>query len=237
MAGKTDVPTLCRKLVSNPYFFETVLTLLVLNALCLGADAMPEVAAQHERIIAGLLILSQTAFVLEITVRICACAPYPLRFFSKPWNTFDFTVVALSLLPSVGSLAIVARLLRLLRLVRFISVSAALQNFVSSRVHGLATLLSASLMLLMFGYIMSLAGFYLFAATLPGWSDLGEAAMNVANLITFRLTFSSAQARTLLSFAVGAAYLVLLYAGALGLVLLAVRELRGVQASAAREPR
>lgn len=236
MAEKIAVPTLCRKLASNPYFFETVLALLVLNALCLGADATPAVAAQYEPIIAGLLILSQAAFVLEITVRICAFWPHPLRFFSKAWNTFDFTVVALSLLPSVGSLGILARLLRLLRLVRFISVSATLQNFVNGRVHGLATLISATLMLLMFGYIMSLAGFYLFAATLPGWSDLGEAVISVANLIAFHLPVSSAKARSLLSIPVGAAYLVLLYTGAVGLIPLAVSEFRGVRGSVAREP-
>lgn len=234
-APRTDLPTLCRTLVANPYFFETVLALLVLNALSLGADATPAVDARYGELIDRFLILSQGLFVLEITVRICAFAPHPQRFFAKPWNAFDFTVVALSLLPAIGSLGILARLVRLLRLVRFVSVSATLQSFVTGRVHALAILLSAMLMLLMFGYIMSLAGFYLFAAHLPGWSDLGTALASVGRLVAFRLPTSAATANRLLSIPVGAVYLVLLYAGLLGVMLVAVSEVRGFRASTAGE--
>ena len=49
------------------------------------------------------------AFVAEILIRIAAFGTRPWRFFLDGWNVFDFSVVALSLLPAAGPFATVAR--------------------------------------------------------------------------------------------------------------------------------
>ena len=237
MKSDTYMIALCRRLVEDGRLVEAVLAMLVLTALCLGAEATPGLATNYGGLISGLLGLSQAVFVVEMAIRLCAYAPHPLRFFLKPWNTFDFTVVAISLLPSIGTLGLVARLVRLLRLVRFLSVSSTLRTFVSGRAHGLSALLSTILMLLLFGYVMALAGFYLFAGRLPGWSELRECVSSAAGLLTFWRPASAAQAHQLLSMPAGMIYLGVLYAGVLVLVALTVTEVRNHRASPTGEER
>lgn len=228
---------LCRRLIEDGRLVEAVLAMLVLNALCLGAEATPALATHYQGLITGILAFSQAVFVVEMAIRLTAYAPHPLRFFLKPWNTFDFTVVAISLLPSIGTLGLVARLVRLLRLVRFLSVSATLRTFVSGRAHGLSALLSTILTLLLFGYVMSLAGFYLFAASLPGWSELRESVASAAGLLAFWRPTSALQAHRLLSMPAGVIYLGVLYGGVLVLIAVSVTELRIHQTrSIAEEP-
>ena len=226
---------LCRRLVEDGRLVEAVLAILVLNALCLGAEATPALATNYQGLITGVLVVSQVVFVVEMAIRLCAYAPHPLRFFYKPWNTFDFTVVAISLLPSIGSLGLVARLVRLLRLVRFLSVSATLRTFVSGRGHGLSAVLSTILTVLLFGYVMSLAGFYLFAANLPGWSELSESVASVASLLAFWRPPSALH--QLLSMPAGAIYLGVLYAGVLALIAASATEVRIHRGTPAGEER
>jgi voltage-gated sodium channel len=227
MTGRAAIFVRCGKLVGRPSFSETGLILLVLTALGLGADATPSIEAQHGDLVSVLLLLCQIGFVLEILIRVGAFAPHPKQFFQRPWNVFDFTVVALSLLPSFFGLGLLGRLLRLLRIVRLVSVSAMLRTFVGGRVEGPAAVLSGILILLIFGYIMSLAGFYLFAAHLLGWSDLAEAGANVVHLLTFWRSTSIETLRQLASEGAGIGYLCVLYLGVLSLVTLTVIELRG----------
>jgi voltage-gated sodium channel len=215
-----------RKLVEDGRLVDVVLAMLALNALCLGVEATPALAGSYAGLISGILVFSQAVFVIEMAVRLCAYAPHPLRFFYKPWNIFDFTVVAFSLLPSIGTLGLVARLLRLLRLVRFVSVSATLRTFVSGRAHGLSALLSTILTLALFGYVMALAGFYLFAPTLAGWSDLAQSVMSVIGFLAPWRPGAASLAHQLLTLPAGAIYLGVLYAGVLVLVTLSVLELR-----------
>jgi voltage-gated sodium channel len=228
---------LCRRLVEDGRLVDVVLAMLVLNALCLGAEATPTLATNYAGLISAVLVVSQAVFVVEMAIRLCAYAPHPLRFFLKPWNVFDFTVVAISLLPSIGSLGLVARLVRLLRLVRFLSVCTTLRTFVSGRAHGVSALLSTIMTLLLFGYVMSLAGFYLFAAHLPGWSDLGESMASVANLLALWRPTSALQAHLLLDRPAGAIYLGVLYAGVLVLLAVSVMEARIHRPSPAGEER
>ena len=60
-------------------------------------------------------------FLVEIIIRMFSYEK-PLLFFNKNWNIFDFTIVALSLIPlELLNAVIVARLLRVFRLLRIIS--------------------------------------------------------------------------------------------------------------------
>jgi hypothetical protein len=121
--------------------------------------------------------------------------------------------------------------------VRFLSVSATLRTFVSGRAHGLSALLSTVLTLLLFGYGMSLAGFYLFASSLPGWSELSESAASVAGVLAFWRPPSALEAHQLLSTPAGAIYLGVLYAGVLVLIAVSVMEMRIHRATPAGEER
>jgi voltage-gated sodium channel len=178
---------LIRSISANEHFPDTVLVLLVILAMTMGAEATPPLAARYGELIGTLLVVLQAAFVIEILIRVLAYLPRPQDFFGRFWNSFDFTVVALSLLPAIGGLGLVARLLRLTRLIRIVSVSGALRSFSSGRTHGAAAVISAVLMLGLLWYVMALAGFYLFAASSSGhWTSMASGLTNVGKLLVIQ---------------------------------------------------
>jgi voltage-gated sodium channel len=228
---------LAKRIASNAHFFDCVLALLIINALLLGAEATPDVAAEYAGLISATLAVLQIAFVIEILIRVAAFAPRPQDFFRDHWNSFDFVIVALSLLPAIGVPGLLARLVRLLRLVRLVSVSDTLRGFASGRVHGAAALVSASLMTGIFFYGMSLAGFYLFAATSDGrWSSMAAASSTVFNLLTLQHIAPIISARTSVN-AAAWAYIAVLYAGELAILGITLHHFRRGPATASANSR
>jgi|HubBroStandDraft_2_1064218.scaffolds.fasta_scaffold29706_2 voltage-gated sodium channel len=178
---------LIQRISANQHFPDIVLVLLVILAMTMGVEATPSIAAGYGELIGTVLSVLQVAFVIEILIRVLACLPRPQDYFRRFWNSFDFIVVALSLLPAIGGLALVARLFRLTRLVRIVSVSGALRSFSSGRSHGIAAVISALLMLGLLWYVMALAGFYLFAATSNGhWATMASGLINVGQLLVIQ---------------------------------------------------
>jgi hypothetical protein len=178
---------LIKAISANEHFPDVVLVLLVILSMTMGAEATPSIATRHGELIATILVALQAAFVIEILIRVLAYLPRPQEYFGSFWNSFDFIVVALSLLPAIGSLGLVARLLRLMRLIRIMSVSGALRAFSSGRTHGAAAVISALLMLGLLWYVMALAGFYLFASSSNGhWSSMASGLTNVGKLLVIQ---------------------------------------------------
>jgi voltage-gated sodium channel len=216
---------LARGISSSGHFFDTILVLLVITALCMGAEAMPSVAAHYSGPLSTVLVVLQAAFVLEITIRVVAYLPRPQDYFRKFWNSFDFIVVALSLIPAIGGLGLISRLLRLARLVRIVSVSGALRSFTSGRTHGIAAVISAILMVGLLWYVMALGGFYLFAASPAGhWESLASALTNVGALLVLQNI-----AATFTGIAPGSSwpYMTVLYAAELAIVVEMLSHLGG----------
>ena len=178
---------LIQRISANEHFPDIVLVLLVLLAMAMGAEATPAIAARQGELIGIILTVLQAAFVIEILIRVLSFLPRPQDYFGRFWNSFDFIVVALSLLPAIGALGLVARLLRLMRLVRIVSVSGALRSFSSGRTHGIAAVLSALLMLGLLWYVMALAGFYLFASSSGAhWASMASGLTNVGKLLVIQ---------------------------------------------------
>jgi voltage-gated sodium channel len=231
------VLNLAKRIASSEHFFDAVLALLIINALFMGAEATPNIEARYDSLISSTLGVLQIVFVIEIVIRIAAFAPRPQDFFRSRWNSFDFIVVALSLLPAIGGLGLLARLVRLLRLVRLVSVSNTLRGFASGRIHGLAALTSGSLMIGIFWYGMSLAGFYLFAATSDGrWVSMADALTSVARLLTFQ-SVASIVAPRLSASPAGWVYIVVLYAGVLAILGITLHQWRGARTASSSDSR
>ena len=61
-------------------------------------------------------------FLVEILIRLISEKPF-YNFFKSGWNVFDFTIVAISLIPVGGAETVfVARLLRIVRILRVITI-------------------------------------------------------------------------------------------------------------------
>jgi hypothetical protein len=159
-------------------FRRLTVTMIVLVALLMGVEAMPAWAAQVETVLLVAFAAAQAWFVFEIAVRLGAHWPRLRTFFADGWNTFDFVVVVLSLVPAVGALALVARLLRVLRLLRVVSGVNVLRAFVRGELPLPARLAATALLAALAVYVLALAGFQVFGAFGegdPAWTDLFRA--------------------------------------------------------------
>lgn len=173
-----------RTITENDRFRSAILGLIVLNALCLGIEASPDLAEQYGELLAWILAISQAVFVIEIALRIAAHFPRPRAFFADSWNRVDFVIVAVSLLPAVGSVALAARALRVLRIVRLVSASHVLSGALYADTRGPKVIWLAALALGIFVYVFALLGVHLFGEwNDTQWGTLGRAAGSVVDLL------------------------------------------------------
>lgn len=178
---------LVRRIVGHPLFDELVLGVILVNALAMGIEAIPELAEQYEGPLATIFVVSQVFFVLEIAARLLTYWPRPTDFFRDGWNLFDFVLVALSLIPAVGGFTVAARLLRALRVLRVVSSRASLRDFVGGERRGWAALPALLVLALVVGYVFALFGFHLFGPSQPeSWGSLGAALRSLGRLATLR---------------------------------------------------
>jgi voltage-gated sodium channel len=178
---------LVRRIVGHPLFDELVLGVILVNALAMGIEATPELAEQYEGPLSTIFVVSQVFFVLEIAARLLSYWPRLTDFFRDGWNLFDFVLVALSLIPAVGSFTVAARLLRALRVLRVVSSRASLRDFVGGGRRGWAALPDLLVLALVVGYVFALFGFHLFGPSQPAsWGSLGAALRSLGRLATLR---------------------------------------------------
>lgn len=180
------MPTLCRQIAESEVFQTFILILIVFNALVMGFETVPAANAFYEDEFFLVFAISQVVFVIEILIRLIAYAPRFLRFFDSFWNTFDFTIVALSLVPMVGPFTLAARLLRVVRALRILSVSDKLRGFIEHFHVSLEIMIRMTLVLAILVYVFAVSGFYLFNEINPAhWGDLGSAALALCYLMLF----------------------------------------------------
>jgi voltage-gated sodium channel len=109
--------------ITDPDAFETFIALLLtMNGMALLAELLIELDA-YDDVLWGFYSVSTLIFVVEIVLRLLAHGPRYRSFFSDPWNVFDLGVTLVSLLPLVGSAALVGRFARLARLARFARIA------------------------------------------------------------------------------------------------------------------
>jgi voltage-gated sodium channel len=130
-------------------------------------------------------VLVQGIFVAEIAIRLVAFWPRLGAFFRDGWNLFDFTVVALSLLPAAGPFAAVARLARVLRVVRLVSHSSELRLIVGTMLRSIPSMGHVTALMGILMYVYGVLGWHLYHAVDPGrWGTLPKAFMTLFQLLT-----------------------------------------------------
>jgi len=176
---------LCRRIVDRPSFQNGVLAVIVGNALLIGLATDPDLLSNHRPLFRFFNALIQTVFVVEISIRLVAYAPRVHRFFADGWNVFDFTVVAVSLVPAVGPFVTVARLARLLRTLRLVSVVPELRLIVGTMVRSIPSMGHVLLLLGLMLYVYAVLGVHLFRGVDPDhWGSLPRAALTLFEILT-----------------------------------------------------
>ena len=170
-----------RRLVDHPMTERLVIALIVVNAITLGLETSASVTAEWGGLLQVLDRLLLTVFVAELAARMVVRGP---RFFTDPWNVFDFVVVGIALLPATGSLSVL-RSLRILRVLRLITAVPSLRAVVSALVGALPGMGSIMMLLMLIFYVFAVMATKLFGEThAETFGSIGASMLSLFQVMT-----------------------------------------------------
>jgi voltage-gated sodium channel len=176
---------LARRVVEARWFEPWMIGLIVFNGVLIGLETSHEIDAAYGRWLhlGNNLILA--VFILEAALKLTAVAPRFSRYFGNGWNLFDFCIVVLSLVPSTGEFALVARLVRVLRVLRLVSTVPQLRLIVATLVRSIPSMGHVIMLMSIIFYIYAVTGFHLFREhDAEHWGTLGAALLTLFGIVT-----------------------------------------------------
>jgi voltage-gated sodium channel len=158
-----------------------IVALILINAVTLGLETSASVMQRWGDLLLRLDAAILTVFVAEIALRLYG---HGLRFFRDPWSLFDFTIVAVALIPASGPFAVL-RSLRILRAMRLISMVPRLRFVVESLLGALPGIASIAALMLVLFYIGAVMSCGLFGTSHPEWfGSIGRAMYTLFQVMT-----------------------------------------------------
>lgn len=182
-----------RGFVEGAAFEKVITALIVANAITLGIETSPAVAARFGNSLYTFDRLVLAVFVIELLLRFFV---HRGRFFANPWRVFDSVVVGIAVVPAGGAFTVL-RALRVLRVLRLVSLVPSMRRVVGALLEalpgmasivglmGLVLYVSAVIATKLFGEIapehfgnLSASLFTLFQVmTVEGWPDIARGVM------------------------------------------------------------
>ena len=176
---------LLERMVSSSWFQHGITGVIILNAAVIGLDTSPALTERYGALFAWLNTIFLWIFVAEAALKIAAVYPRIGRYFGDGWNVFDFTIVAVSLIPATGELATLARLARLLRVLRLVSSFPELRLIVATLVRSIPSMGHVLILLSIIFYMYGVAGYHLFHQVDPThWRSLGISLLTLFRILT-----------------------------------------------------
>jgi voltage-gated sodium channel len=170
-----------RSRVESPPMQKFIMFLIVINAVILGLETVPAAMADYGTILLAIDHAILSVFVIEILLRIYA---HRLAFFRDPWSLFDFTVVAIALVPASGPLAVL-RALRILRVLRLLTLVPSMRRVVGALLGSIPGLSSIALVLMLIYYVFAVIATKLFGENFPQWfGSIGESLYSLFQIMT-----------------------------------------------------
>lgn len=170
-----------QQLVEKNWFSHSILVLILVNAILLGMETSTTVMQNFGTVILLADRALLTIFVLELILRIFA---YRISFFKDPWSLFDFTVVAIALMPATGQFSVL-RALRILRVLRLLSIVPSMRRVVSALLGSLPGLGSIAMVLVLIYYVFAVIATKLFGQAFPEWfGSLGASFYTLFQVMT-----------------------------------------------------
>ncbi len=170
-----------RAWVENPKVQNLIMALIVINAVILGLETVPEAMEHYGTFLLAADSIILGIFVVEVLVRIFA---HRLAFFRDPWSLFDFTVVAIALVPASGPFAVL-RALRVLRVLRLLTLVPSMRRVVGALLESIPGLGSIALVLMLIYYVFAVMATKLFGENFPQWfGSIGESLYSLFQIMT-----------------------------------------------------
>lgn len=174
-----------QKLVDNKLFEWSVVLVIIISALLIGAKTY-QLSPWVEQIILFADWAVTLFFLAEIMARFVACENKK-RFFKNGWNIFDTVIVVVSLIPIQDSeMALLGRLVRVFRVLRMVSIIPELRILINSLLKAMPQLSYVMLLMFIIFYIYGAVGSFFFAPinnTL--WGDIATSMLTLFRVMTF----------------------------------------------------
>lgn len=174
------------RLRTNKAFELTVITIIVVSALLIGAKTYEEEVSRFQEVMLWLDVAVTVFFLVEILIRMAA--EKRLRdFFRKGWNIFDFIIVTASLIPMDDSeMVLLARLLRIFRVLRLVSMIPELRMLIAALFKSIPRMGYVALLMFIIFYIYGAIGSFLFASVDEQlWGNISLAMLTLFQVATF----------------------------------------------------
>ena len=175
----------CRQIEQSKLFHHFMISTIIFAGVLIGFETYPGIMSEYGTIISILDTAIIIIFTIEIIIRILAYGKQPLKFFTDPWNVFDFLIVVICLLPLNSHYVALLRLARVLRILRLVSSLPKLQILVSALFKSVPSMGYISLLLLLLFYIYAVFGTFLFRANDPvHFADLQTSMLTMFRVVT-----------------------------------------------------
>ena len=168
----------------NNFFEFFVVSIIILSALNVGLRTYNIDPSVLQTLILFDYLIT-IFFLVEIIIRMFSYEK-PALFFQKNWNVFDFSIVALSLIPlELLDAVIVARLLRVFRLLRIISFIPQFRVLIESLIQAIPRVGYVLLFIFIESYIFAAIGSILFGEVDPvHWENIGVSMLTLFKVAT-----------------------------------------------------
>jgi len=158
----------CKDISQAKWFTTFIFGVIILAGIVVGAQTYKAFEAEHHALLTALDSIILGIFVLEVVIKIIAEGRRPWQYFKDPWNIFDFTIVAVCLLPINNSeFVAVLRLARVLRVMKLVSAIPRLQILVGAVLKSIPSIGYVFLLALLHFYIYGCMATFLFSENDP----------------------------------------------------------------------
>ncbi|MDT8339657.1 MAG: ion transporter [Sulfurimonas sp.] len=170
-----------KTIVESKSFVNFITYLIILNGITMGLETSKGFMANFGGVTSLFNTLVISIFTIEIAMRIYV---HRLSFFKDPWSIFDFSIVAISLVPLSAGFEIL-RVLRVLRLFRLVTVVPQMRKIVSALISVIPGMLSIATLMSLFFYIFAIMATQLYSEKFPHWfGTLGESFYTLFQIMT-----------------------------------------------------
>lgn len=157
---------LCERIARSPRFVQSVIGLILLNAVLIGLETYPALYKPYAEwfhiIDKGILWL----FTLEIVIKLLA-ARFSWRYWQDGWNVFDILIVLSGHLLAGAPFVTLLRIVRIFRIFRTITVVPSLKKLTNALLMTLPSLGTIFLLMSLVFYVYGVLGTLLYRDLMP----------------------------------------------------------------------
>lgn len=175
----------CKAIADNHIFRTTIIVIIVIAGVVVGMETYPHLVEQYGTQLHWINTLILAVFTVEIVIKILAHGSKPWRYFTDPWNIFDFAIVAVLYLPVHAEFIAVLRLARILRVLRLITALPKLQILVSALLKSIPSMGYVGVLLLLLFYCYAVCGVFFFGHNDPvHFGNLQTSMLSLFRVVT-----------------------------------------------------